>query len=1110
MLALPHPSFAEPPKDGLILWLDAADFDADGNPANNPESGTPVTRWADKSGRGNHVEQYAANRQPTFQTNVLDQRPVIRFHGDDLLDRARFDGLSTGDQLFHVLIVMKARAKSSHSAQRLIDLNSRDEGAEKAPERAGFWVGFQKGRGQLRLGIHNGDEGEGLSVVWNDKANLIETVYTGEQSFAIYVNGNRDQRAVFNGTHFLGFRKQVTLAIGQHFAMESNQGSFYEGDLAEVLVYNRPLSATERYETGKYLADKYSLTSDFRPIPQFEKDVRPILARRCHACHGEDTREAELDLRTVAAMLRGGKAGPVIVRGFPDRSELISMIEAEKMPPKDEIRLTAIEKRILRDWVEADAPSNEKAVIAIADSKITEKDRQHWAYQKLVRHEPPNVTKLDRVQNSVDRFILKKLENKGLTLSDEADRVTLIRRAFFDLIGLPPSPEEIDSFVNDGKPRAYERLIDRLLNSKHYGERWGRYWLDVSGYVDLHGSDNDFNIIKPLEGKWRYRDYVIQSFNEDKPIDRFLIQQIAGDELYDWRNAEKFTPEIVESLIATNFLLCANDDTSQNELNTPDIRHHVLQRTTEVFAANLLALTVMCSKCHDHKYEAISQNDYYRLESIFAPAFNVRHWIIATEKGRADVSDREKAEIDRLNGEIDGKVKSLTKHASEIRGRYRAKLFDARLAKVPETDRAAAKTAIQTQADKRNDAQKELAAKYESSLMVKSAEINAVLSDQHKTELADSAKQIDELNGRRRKYGTIQVVWEPTTPPVTHVLRRGNYLRPGLAVQPSLLSILREPANRNPRAKEPAGQTSGRRLALAEQLTDADSLSGQYVARVFVNRIWQQVFGQGIVATTDNFGVSGSRPTHPNLLDWLTLEFIQYGWRVKPIIKLMMMTSTYRQKSTHGRHSVKPEGIDPTNSLLWRMNLRRVESEYVRDAMLTASGKLDRSMFGPPLPLNARPDGMVVINDSALPTPTSKWRRSIYVLARRNYHLTMLRIFDQPIVARNCTARKPSTVVTQALTLLHDDFVLEQAGYFAERVARSGTSGKLKDQVATAFQIAIGRRPTDEETRWCSELIERQRIRYTKGETTDAQARRQALAQLCKVLFNTNEFLYVQ
>jgi len=1109
--ALPSQSaFATPPSDGLILWLDADDIDADADPSNNPRHGTPVTRWADKSDRGNHVEQDSPEWQPTFHTKGLGERPTIRFHGDDLLDRPRFKGLSTGDQLFHVLIVMKAPAKSSHAAQRLIDLNSRDEGSNESPKRAGFWVGFQQGRGKVRLGIHSGDEGEGQSIAWNDKANLVETVYSGEQSFTIHVNGKRDQRAVFNGTHFLGFRKQVTLAIGQHFAAESNQATFYQGDIAEVLVYNRPLTATERYETGKYLADKYSLKTEFRPIPQFEKDVRPILARRCHGCHGEETREAELDLRTVSAMLRGGKAGPIIVRGFPDRSEMISRIEADEMPPEGEDRLTSDEKRIIHDWVEADAPSNEATVVAIADSKITEKDRQHWAYQKLVDREAPNVKQLDRVGNAVDRFVLKKLEEKELTFSTEADRVTLIRRAYFDLIGLPPSPMDIDAFVNDDKPKAYERLIDRLLASKHYGERWGRYWLDVSGSVDLHGSDNDFNIIKPLEGKWRFRDYVIRSFNQDKPFDKFLIEQLAGDELHDWRNAEKFTPEIVESLVATNFLLCANDDTSQNELNTPDIRHHVLQRTTEVVAANLLALTVMCSKCHDHKYEAISQNDYYRLESIFAPAFNVRHWVTATNKGRADISDKQKAEIDRLNGEIDAKVKSLKSRESEIRGGYGAKLFDEKLASVPESDRALAKTAVQTPADKRNDDQKQLVSKYGAALTVKPEEINAALSEQHKADLADITKQIGELNMKRQAYGTIQVVWEPTTPPPTYVLRRGNYLRPGLEVEPALLSILREPHHRTKTVERPAGQSSGRRLAFAKQLTDSNSLAGQYVARVFVNRIWQQVFGRGIVATSDNFGVSGSRPTHPELLDWLTFEFINNGWRVKSIVKNMMMSHAYRQESTQRPNSSRAAQIDPENNLLWRMNLRRVESEYIRDAMLTASGKLDRSMFGLPLPLNARPDGMVVINETALPTPTSKWRRSIYVLARRNYHLTILRIFDQPIVARNCTVRKPSTVVTQSLTLLHDDFVLEQAGYFAERVAGSSAGDNPKDQVATAFRIAIGRQPTDEETRWCSGLIERQRKRYTKDGSTKAEARHRALAQLCKVLFNTNEFLYVQ
>jgi hypothetical protein len=285
-------------------------------------------------------------------------------------------------------------------------------------------------------------------------------------------------------------------------------------------------------------------------------------------------------------------------------------------------------------------------------------------------------------------------------------------------------------------------------------------------------------------------------------------------------------------------------------------------------------------------------------------------------------------------------------------------------------------------------------------------------------------------------------------------------------------------------------------------VTDGDSLAGQHIARVIVNRLWQQVFGRGIVAPSDNFGVSGSLPTHPELLDWLAAEFLRRGWRAKPLIKTMLLSSAYQQQSTVGKAAAQAAKIDPENELLSRMNLRRLESEQVRDAILTVSGKLDRSLGGPSLALDVRPDGMVVIKEDGLPTPTSKWRRSVYVLARRNYHLTMLRLFDQPFVTRNCAVRQPSAVVTQSLALLHDDFVIEQAGFLAERAAGAVADDSVAARIDVAFQIALGRPADETERKWSEQLIERQRER--------SQNDQQALTQLCHVLLNTNEFLYVK
>ena len=1099
-------SFAEPPTDGLVLWLDAADVDGDQSLSSDPDDASHLSRWVDKSACENHVEQSAIARRPTYHRSALFGKAVVRFHGDDLLDRAKFEGLGTGDRALHVMLVMKAPSHSTHVSQRLLDLRSRAHAKAKPTARHGFWLGYQANRRRIRLGIHNGDEGEARSIAWNDRPNLIEVVYTGQQIFMHFFNGQREVRGEFGGTHFLGFEPEITLAIGQHYGANDHAPTFFEGDLAEVLIYNRTLNGSERREVGTYLTTKYSLDTEYASIPQFERDVRPILATHCIGCHGDETREAGLDLRSVASMLRGGEAGPVIVQGQPAYSEMMAVLKSGKMPPEGNARLTEVEVATLHRWIEAGTPAKQQSILPLLSSQITDEDRQHWAYQKLVFHQPPQVKHKEQVRTPIDRFILEKLEQHELALSIETDRSSLARRAHFDLTGLPPSPEAIDNFVAAESPLAYERLIDSLLDSPHFGERWGRYWLDVAGYVEVNGSDNDAAIIKQLPGKWRYRDYVINSLNEDKPFDRFLMEQLAGDELHDWRAAKHLTPGMRESLIATAFLLCANDDTSANELNTPPIRHRVLQRTAEVVAGNLLALTYGCAKCHDHKYEALSQIDYYRFQAIFAPAFNIKHWITAVEHGRADVSDVEKSAIDRLNAELTSQIDELTKQRSRLREGYRTRLVDTKLAQLPQRIRADTKRALQTAATKRSKTQKTLAAKYEKQLKVSSAEIDAALSDGDTQIVGGISQRIRELEGRRKKYGTIQIVYEANKPSPTHVLRRGNYLRPGLEVQPALPGILLEQTGTPP--VEPAGPTSGRRLLLARQLTDAESLAGQHVARVIVNRLWQQLIGIGIVETSENFGVSGARPSHPQLLDWLTVRFIRRGWRVKPIIRLIMLSGVYRQSSKVTVPATLAHDVDPANKLLWRMRLRRLDSELIRDAILAVSGALSTNHGGPSTLLDPRPDGMVVIKPDGQPDPQAKWRRSVYILARRNYHLTMLRVFDQPIVATNCMRRSPTAVVTQALALLHDDFIVEQARVFAQRVA--GLADPPNQQIAAAFRLALGRSPDAEESQLCLSLLQRHASRYSNQGLTPADARLNSLSHMCHMLFNTNEFLYVQ
>jgi hypothetical protein len=627
---------------------------------------------------------------------------------------------------------------------------------------------------------------------------------------------------------------------------------------------------------------------------------------------------------------------------------------------------------------------------------------------------PPSVKQTERVLTPLDAFILSKLEAKGLSLSPEAEARVLVRRVHLDLIGLPPSPQEVDDFLRDTRPNALERLIDRLLASPHFGERWGRHWLDGAGYVDVLGGDNDAGTIKLGDGsKWKYRDHVVRAVNEDRPWKRFLTEQIAGDELIDWRKSTRFTPEIIEKLVATGFLRTAADDTDENELNTLDIRHGVQQRTGEVLASNLLGLTLNCAKCHNHKFEPITQRDYYRLMAILGPAFNPHKWLQPGQRVLAEIPQKERTQIDEQNALLDARIKELLKRTDP-----------------------------------------------------------------------EAKQQVAELQKQKRSYGTLQAVYDVGPPTPTHLLKRGNHDRPGEEIVPGFLSVLC--ATDSATALPPStavGESSGRRLALANWLCNARTPAGALAARVRVNRIWQHLFGRGIVVTADNLGLTGAKPTHPELLEWLAVEFVDNGGRLKPLLKLLMMSSVYRQASAGG---FSPVTADPDDLLLWRMRLRRQESEAIRDSLLIVSGQLDTSMGGPPVPTESRPDGSIVVKG---PGGT---RRTLYLLQRRNYHPTVLGVFDQPVLTTNCTGRSPSAVVLQSLTMLNDSFVREQADHLARRVEREAGSAPDR-QIALAFAIVLGRPPRELESTWCGAILRR----------------KSGLARLCHVLLNTNEFLYV-
>jgi hypothetical protein len=757
------------------------------------------------------------------------------------------------------------------------------------------------------------------------------------------------------------------------------------------------------------------------------------------------------------------------------------------------------------------APAAGKGVQGSPAAAATEPE--HWAFRPPARPAVPHVRNPGRLRTPIDAFVLARLEDKGLSFAPDADRITLLRRAYLDLWGLPPAPEDVDAFLADDQPGAWERLLDRLLASPHFGERWGRHWLDVAGYNDTVGFDIDANLLIIAEGKWRYRDWVIAAFNRDLPYDQFVRDQLAGDERVDWRRAREFTPPIRDALIATGFLRNAQDESHEPESNIPLIYYGVLHNTVDLVGNSLLGLTLQCARCHDHKFDPISQKEYYQLMAFLTPAYNPKSWKPVypwkpdiKDRGLPDVSPAELAQIERHNQDIDRQTAELKKQLADLRRPYEERLRLAKLQTLPEPIRADTQAALDTPPAKRNEIQKYLAGKLEKILQVSPEEIAAALTPPDRAASARLNERLAALERCRKSFGKIQALYDVGPPPPTFLLRRGNHETPGKEVQPGFPKGLTDPGRSVPvPAKAPDG-TSGRRTALAQWLTQPGSRASALLARVMVNRLWQHLFGQGLVPTPENFGKSGAPPTHPELLEWLGDEFARSGWRIKPMLRLMMTSTVYRQASRRGSG---PEQVDPANRLLWKMRLRRLEAEVIRDSVLAVSGRLNPSMGGPPIRLKTLGDGMVVIDDKAHPEPEVRSRRSVYLLARRAYNLSLLAVFDQPLVAVNCPRRDAAAVPLQALTMRNDVFVAEQAKHFAARVARS--AGDSREQVVrTAFRLALARPPTPAEMTIGTQLLERQAALFRQAKVPSDEAGRRAIEQLCHTLLNTSEFLYAE
>jgi hypothetical protein len=825
---------------------------------------------------------------------------------------------------------------------------------------------------------------------------------------------------------------------------------------------------------------------------QFELHVRPILKAYCLDCHGAGEKlKGKLDLRLRRFAVAGGSSGPAVVPHDAANSHLVKRIKSGEMPPTA-VKVPADKIAIIERWIAAGAPAKRDEPDQLPPGiDITPDERAYWFFQPVRRPEPPQFAAADRVRTPIDAFVLAKLREQGLSFNPEADRLTLLRRASLDLIGLPPTQAEIETFLADRSETAYEAMIDRLLLSPHYGERWGRHWLDVAGYADSEGDGTNDT---PRPHAWKYRDYVLRSFNDDKPLDRFIVEQLAGDELLPppWTNLK---PEQIELLSATGFLRMAPDGTVSG--GGAAEAQQVMADTLKIVGSSLLGLTVGCAQCHDHRYDPIPQSDYYRVRAVFEPAFDPAHWRSAGQRRVSLYTDADRAKAAAIEAEA---APLQAAHDERQRQQVRA-AFEKELAKFGPKERDALRAAFDTPAAKRTAGQKELVA------VNPKLNITPGVLYQYNPAAADELKKLQGAVNAKRAQKPVEdfvaVLSEvPRQIPTTKVFHRGDHQQPKNEVQPGDLTIAAPDGRRlEIPSRNAALPTSGRRLALAKHLT-----SGRHplLGRVLVNRIWLHHFGRGIVDTPGDFGVLGLRPTHPELLDWLTTELVRDGWSLKRLHRRIVTSTVYRQSS---RRDPAKDAVDSGNALYGRYAVRRLEAETLRDRMLATAGRLDRTPFGPAIPVAEDTVGQVIV-------PDDKPRRSVYLEVRRRKPVAFLSVFDAPGSELNCDRRISSIGAPQSLMLMNSDFILQQAGHFARRLlgehppSGAGGSEPVEQWVASAWQHAYQRSATPEEVKLACGFVRRQVQQLRAAGQADAAVA--ALTDLCQQLLASNEFLYVE
>ncbi len=808
-----------------------------------------------------------------------------------------------------------------------------------------------------------------------------------------------------------------------------------------------------------------------------EKKIRPVLVHNCYKCHSGDVSKAKgkLVLDSRDGIRNGGSSGAVVVPGHADTSPLIEAIKYEglEMPPDAKLPDEVIDDFVR--WVEMGAPDPRVGKAANPKNKVDLAEaRRYWAFKRPQAPPPPKLSDTSWGFTDIDRLVRARQEPEKLRPIKDADKLTLLRRVTFDLTGLPPTPEESDAFVKDTSANAWAATVDRLLASPRFGERWGRHWLDVARYGESSGKDRNV----PYRYAWRYRDYVIDSFNADKPYDRFILEQLAGDLLQS-----KSAAEHNELLVATGFLALGPKAVTTRD--PEQFKVDVIDDQIDVTGRALLGMTIACARCHDHKFDPIPTTDYYALAGIFHST-ETYSGVRANKKTAGDKQLLPLTGVEETAKPPPPPTAEQTAHREEI-----AKIES-------ELD---ALHAMQRQAAKRAGPNKKLAqnmkrgrgkqVQYRPPVAASAPKID-------QKDLRDKIKsledRLDELEKDPSPRAFLAMgVRDAQSPADFHVLNRGELKDKGPDVPRGVLTVLKTPqtAHINP-------AHSGR-MELARWIADKNN---PLTARVMVNRVWEHLFGQGIVDTVDNFGALGNEPSNPELLDLLAVQFMEQKWSVKRLIRSIVMSRVYRLSSDHNADNY---AIDPSNRFLWRMDRRRLDAEEIRDALLAASGQLD---------LN-RPDGSPVLELGNTPVGGGKGMqavrkpsnvRSVYLPILRGIVPEMLGVFDLADPSLIVGKRDVTTVPTQALFLMNNPFVLKQSDEMARRVLeRPGLD--QAGRIDFAYRVALGRPPTKQEQSDVSKFLND----YMKTAATapNANPQRVAWASLCQTLFESAEFRYL-